>query len=248
MARSPFRYADTASARQHTTDLAMRLQDEKVAIVGVGGTGSYVLDFVAKTWVAEIHVFDCDDFLQHNAFRAPGSFALEDVGGEPNKATFHAARYGAVHGGLVPHPVAIGPSNVDLLATVDTVFICKDGGGVKRLILDACVGSGTTVIDCGMGVKRSNGGRRPLLGTLRVTTCTPDRNRHAADCIDFSPDVDPADEYERNIQVAELNALNAAMAVIKWKKLRGIYDDRSDELHSLYVVDGNRLINRYGRV
>ena len=46
---SVFHYADTASARQNTTDLARKLQAERVAIVGVGGTGSYVLDLVAKT-------------------------------------------------------------------------------------------------------------------------------------------------------------------------------------------------------
>ena len=34
MPDSPFEFADTASARQQTTDLAMKLQHEKVAIVG----------------------------------------------------------------------------------------------------------------------------------------------------------------------------------------------------------------------
>jgi hypothetical protein len=32
-------------------------------------------------------------------------------------------------------------------------------------------------------------------------------------------------EYNRNIQIADLNALNAALAVIKWKKLFGFYRD-----------------------
>ena len=31
------------------------------------------------------------------------------------------------------------------------------------------------------------------------------------------------DDYNRNIQIADLNALNAAFAVIKWKKLFGFY-------------------------
>ena len=47
---SVFLFADTASARQNTVDLARKLASERIAIVGVGGTGSYVLDFVAKTW------------------------------------------------------------------------------------------------------------------------------------------------------------------------------------------------------
>ena len=33
------------------------------------------------------------------------------------------------------------------------------------------------------------------------------------------------DEYATNIQIADLNALNALMAVIKWKKLSGFYQD-----------------------
>lgn len=57
-------------ARQNTTDLARKFQHERVAIVGVGGTGSYILDMVAKTWVREIHLFDSDRFLQYNAFRS----------------------------------------------------------------------------------------------------------------------------------------------------------------------------------
>ncbi len=45
------------------------------------------------------------------------------------------------------------------------------------------------------------------------------------------------------IQVAELNAFNAALAVIKWKKIRGFYRDLERELHSTYTTDGNLLLN-----
>ena len=40
--------------------------------------------------------------------------------------------------------------------------------------------------------------------------------------------------------MVELNALNAALAVIKWKKIRGIYDDKGLEGDSGYIIDGNR--------
>lgn len=39
------------------------------------------------------------------------------------------------------------------------------------------------------------------------------------------------------------NALNAAMAVIRWKKLCGFYLDLEGEHHSVYVIDGNHLLN-----
>jgi len=50
-------------------------------------------------------------------------------------------------------------------------------------------------------------------------------------------------DYSRNIQIADLNALNAALAVIKWKKLFGFYLDLDREHHSTYTIDGNMLTN-----
>jgi hypothetical protein len=40
--------------------------------------------------------------------------------------------------------------------------------------------------------------------------------------VDFG-EIDPNDPYMENIQVAELNSLNAALAVLWWKKWSGIY-------------------------
>ena len=62
-----------------------------VAIAGPGGTGSYVLDLVAKTPVRDIHLFDGDSFMSHNAFRAPGAASLEELRALPKKVDyFHA--------------------------------------------------------------------------------------------------------------------------------------------------------------
>jgi tRNA A37 threonylcarbamoyladenosine dehydratase len=69
---SPFNYIDDASGRAGITAHTNRLSLARVAIVGLGGTGSYVLDLVVKTPVREIHAFDGDWFVQHNAFRSPG--------------------------------------------------------------------------------------------------------------------------------------------------------------------------------
>ncbi len=54
---------------------------------------------------------------------------------------------------------------------------------------------------------------------VRTTASTPSHARHIweNDRITFANEAD--DEYDQNIQVSELNILNAALAVIKWKKL-----------------------------
>ena len=241
-AESPFEFADTASARQNTTDLARKLQHERVAIVGVGGTGSYVLDFVSKTWASEIHVFDDDPFLQHNAFRSPGPFSREDIEGGPIKSVFHGARYSRMRKGVIAQNACIDESNVEQVGAFDTVFVCMDGHPIKARILETCVSQGVLFIDVGMGLYRVNDS---LAGIIRTTTCLPEHHEHAKECIDLSGD-DAHGEYERNAQMAELNALNAALAVIKWKKIRGFYNDLTRELNSEYVIDGNKLINSYG--
>ena len=74
---SIFVYADTNASRATITDITDKLRNQKIGIVGLGGTGSYVLDQVAKTPVSEIHLYDEDIFCQHNAFRAPGAPSKE---------------------------------------------------------------------------------------------------------------------------------------------------------------------------
>ena len=72
-----FKYPDANSNRAGISDLNMKFEGQKIAIIGIGGTGSYILDLIAKTNVAEIHIYDGDVFQLHNAFRAPGACAAD---------------------------------------------------------------------------------------------------------------------------------------------------------------------------
>ncbi len=81
-----------------------------------------------------------------------------------------------------------------------------------------------------------------LTGILRTTTSTPTHHGHLSKYAPLA-DQDVENEYERNIQVADLNALNAALAVIKWKKHCGFYADTRREHHSMYTIRANMLLN-----
>ena len=78
---------------------------------------------------------------------------------------------------------------------------------------------------------------------VRTTASTPGHTEHIwdNDRISFADEAD--DEYDQNIQIAELNMLNAALAVIKWKKIFGFYTDFEHEHSSTYTIDGNHLLN-----
>lgn len=236
---SVFNYLDTASSRAGINMVTMKLELRKIAIIGLGGTGSYVLDFIAKTPVGEIHLFDGDTFLQHNAFRSPGAPSIEELQEAPKKVIYFRDRYGKMRRGIVAHEYHIDASTVDHLRDMDFVFLCIDGGAVKRLIIEKLQEFGIDFTDVGMGVELVDGS---LGGILRVTTSTAKQRGHVQNRVS-SAEGEGNDDYSRNIQIADLNALNAALAVIKWKKLFGFYLDLENEHNSTYTIDGNIITN-----
>ncbi len=240
---SVFRYIDTASTRARISVVTDKLAMGKVAIVGLGGTGTYVLDLIAKTPVKEIHLFDGDMFSQHNAFRSPGAPSVDVLRTKPQKVNYFADLYSKMHRYIFPHDGYLDASNVEQLRGMDFVFLCLDKGSTKRSLIEALEAIAIPFIDVGMGVylhEKSSS----LCGIVRVTASTPQQREHVhgKQCISFG-DGDGANEYQQNIQIADLNALNASLAVIKWKKLAGFYLDFEKEHHSTYTIDGNILQN-----
>jgi len=242
--KSVFNYTETASARVGISAVNAKLADEKVAIVGLGGTGSYVLDLVAKTPVQEIRLFDGDEFLQHNAFRSPGAPSIEQLRDAPKKVDYWNAIYSKMRMGIQANPVHITESNLHLLDGITFAFLCLDKGLIKKPIIIKLEDIGASFVDTGMGLNLASGA---LVGQLRLTSSTPDRREHvyAPGRISFEDDPNE-DIYTSNIQVAELNSMNANLAVLKWKKFRGFYHDLEQEHHCLYAIDGNQMINSEG--
>jgi hypothetical protein len=238
---SVFHYMDTASSRAGIALVTRKLEIGKIAIVGLGGTGAYVLDQVAKTPVKEIHLFDGDIFLQHNAFRVPGAPSKDTLATKPLKVDYLHEVYSKMHRGIVPHGCFIDESNVNELREMNFVFLCLDRGAPKRIIVEKLESFGVSFVEVGLGLLVRNDS---IHGILRVTTSTRHAREHVhvKNRIPFT-DGDGNDEYASNIQIADLNALNAALAVVRWKKLFGFYGDLDNEHFSTYTLDGNTLIN-----
>ena len=235
-----FNYIDTASGRAGISSTGARLSHEIIAIVGLGGTGSYVLDLVAKTPVREIRLIDGDDFLQHNAFRAPGAPTLDELRHRSRKVDYFRSIYSRMRRGIVAHGSPLQEDNVCLLDGVTFAFVCMDKGKARKTIVEKLEASHVPFIDVGMGVERTDD--HSLCGILRVTTSTPEMRNHVRRRVSFAEN-EGEDIYASNIQVADLNALNAALAVIKWKKTRHFYADLDGEHHSTYTIDGNTIVN-----
>jgi hypothetical protein len=238
--QSVFKYVDTASSRAQITAISQKLARGRVAILGLGGTGSYVLDLVAKTPVQEIHLYDGDVFLQHNAFRCPGAASGEELAEKLPKVVYLQRMYGKMREGIVPHAEYASSETIAQLAGMEFVFLCMEGRA-KKEIVQGLERHNVPFIDVGIGVYAAGDS---LGGLIRVTTSTPTQREHVWKLkrIPFS-EVTDDNEYSRNIQIADLNALNAALAVIKWKKLMGFYVDQEHEHYTTYAIGGNELDN-----
>ena len=237
----PFEYLDTASARAGITQMQSKLVDFCVGIVGVGGTGSYVLDLIAKAPVQEIHLFDDDFFLTHNAFRSPGAASISELRSRQRKVEYYSQKYSVQKRRIISHIERIDGDNVTLLDDCNFVFLCLDAGAEKAEIVSYLETNGKPFIDVGIGVTTVDGSLR---GSIRTTTSTENKREHIREKNRFSLEGNLADEeYSRNTQIVELNAINASLAVIRWKKLMGFYLDQGREHHSVYRIGVNRILN-----
>lgn len=229
---SVFKFSDTLTSRAEIGDLSVKLEGDTIAIIGLGGTGSYLLDFLAKTPVKEIRAFDLDDFHVHNAFRSPGKTSSEEFG--KKKAEVYQQRYIDFREEVNFHSKYIQYDSIEDLKGVTFAFICVDKGSSRKEIINLLISLKIPFIDVGMGLDRKSGS---INGILRTTYSSPDDELSILEK-NIVPIVDiPDDVYRNNIQISELNALNACFAVIKYKQLRGFYADESSYNHLLFTLD-----------
>lgn len=233
-----FAYFDTNSSRANVLHLNSKFHKQKIAIVGLGGTGSYILDLIAKTPVSEIHLFDGDLFHLHNAFRSPGAASVDQLNRQMAKVTYFSEVYSKMHKHIVAHCDHVTEDNVGLLNDMSFVFIAVDKNSVRKKIIDHLLQRGIPFIDVGLGVNLIDDF---LIGTIRVTLGTSAKSDHLPMRVSYADDDN--NDYAPNIQIADLNSLNATLAVIKWKKMCGFYQDLQNEHHSTYSINVAQLQN-----
>lgn len=238
---SVFVYTDTASARAGIGMPTEKFKRLKIAIVGLGGTGAYIMDQVAKTPVVEIHLYDGDSLQQHNAFRFPGAVPFAKLERGMTKVEYLHEVFSEMHRHITQHPCMITADNVGELRAFDYVFLCVDNTQARRLVVKELKGTKTSLIDVGMGVHLV-GETQQIWGTCRVTSLTPEHHAHADRTMPLAEN-DAEDIYRSNIQIADLNGLNAMLAVGVWKRLCGFYSDSSQASHITYSTNLNEMGN-----
>jgi len=233
----PLVYRDTNTTRAGLTTLNNLFRGHTIAIVGVGGTGSYILDQVAKTWVDRIILIDGDDFENHNAYRAPGAAAREVLQDRRNKAEYFAEEYSRMHMGITAHPAALTTDNLHLLEGATFVFLAAADAEARPEIMQWLKSREIPFIDVGMSFREVEGG---LTGLAKVVAYLPGNET----ILPTMPSSGPVeDDYSSNVQVADLNALNAILAVIRWKRHLGFYATHEATNMTVFKLYLNELRN-----
>lgn len=236
---SAFRIQDTLTSCAEIGDLSSLFKNEVIAIIGLGGTGAYLLDFLSKTPVKEIRGFDRDPFHVHNVFRAPGKFDQSEL--RRPKADVYQARYENFRHGISLKAKFIDPSCGEDFEHVTFAFVCVDKGSSRAGIFELLMAKKIPFIDAGMGLSRKRG---PLSGMMRTTYYSAENAQMVKDKQLSEMTDRPDDEYRKSIQISELNALNAAFAIIKYKQIKGFYFEETPNYHILFDVSDSKVAAR----
>ena len=222
---------DAFENRANLVPVQDRVRGHRIAIIGLGGTGSYILDLVVKTPVAEIHLLDADRIEGHNLMRAPGAPTAEEreaIGsGELFKVEYYRSKYETMRPVIHPHAVRVDSeaSFMELAAkySIDFVFICIDqateGGSPRQdMVYRAVAASGVPFIDSGVSITVK---QAQVTGSITANYFDGGSDQWAI--VVPSPQLQGDVPGYYNVQLPEVNATAAALAVMEWRRRTGQY-------------------------
>ena len=248
--RGPFKIPNTFEARAALGSVQDRIRGQRIAIIGLGGTGSYVLDLMAKTPVPDIHLLDGDRMDWHNFMRAPGAPTCEQIESQrkepPLKVDYYRAKYASLRDGVHAHAVCVNAPGVfaEVIAAhqVDFAFVCidqdRDSDSPRQDVVYASLSeAGVPFIDSGVSITLSGG---QVAGAVTTSAYGGGGSVEWKECIPNARVEGDMPGY-RNVQLPEVNALAAAMAVTEWRRRTGqlVADVGASHLHKFRLESGS---------
>ena len=247
---SPFKIPNTFEARTGLTPIQDRIRDQRIAIIGLGGTGAYVLDLVAKTPVKEIHLLDFDDVKWHNFMRAPGAPTTEEIESKRDvglrKVEYYHSKYLSLREGIQPHAVRVDSvsSFQEFVAVhpIDYAFVCVDqlteGDSSRQdVIYSALAEAAVPFIDSGVSVTLEG-----LSVRGAITTSAFEAGSVAWKNAVPNARVEGNIPGYRNVQLPEMNAMAAALAVMEWRRRTEQYVSKSDSFLHKFRIDKPSIV------
>lgn len=214
-----------------------RARGQRIGIVGLGGVGLWILDLMSKTDVREIRIWDGDEIEGRNLVRAPG-WASQDAIGK-NKAEYFGEQYGRIRKGIsIYGRYWRSDDPEDRFEGLDFVFVAVDKAEVRTALCEKLEEKRVPFIDVGMGIERREGRVR---GSCQVFFSGKDPARWRVGI----PTAEGAGEQEYyELQLADLGALNAALAVGMWRRHIEQYESEKRDWLIRYPIENNDLLKK----
>ena len=245
----PFHIPNTFEARAAIAPVQDRIRGQRIAIIGLGGTGAYLLDLIAKTPVSEIHLLDSDCVDWHTLKRAPGAPTAEEIelvrAGSLLKVDYYHSKYAAFRDGIHPHSVRVDSSSMfaEFLSDhpIDYAFVCidqlADGDSARQdAVYRAVSEAGVPFIDSGVSITLEDSAVRGA-----VTTSAYDAGSDAWKDAIPNAKLDGGAPGYRNVQLPEVNAAAATFAVMEWRRRTGQYVSESTSFYQKFRLEKGRM-------
>ena len=246
----PFHIPNTFEARAAIAPVQDRIRGQRIAIIGLGGTGSYILDLVAKTPVRTIHVLDDDYMDWHNFMRAPGAPTTEEIElrhkGCLRKADYYRPKYTSLRESIHLHAIQVNSKStfIEFLSahSIDFAFVCIDqltesDSPRQDVVYYALSEAKVPFVDSGVSIVVED---RAITGA--VTTSFYD-----AGSLEWKNAI-PNSRVEgdipgyRNVQLPEVNALAASLAVMEWRRRTEQYVSESTSFLHKFRLEKPRIV------
>ena len=202
------------------------LQSSKVAVVGLGGVGSLVTEYLARLGVGNLVLIDSDEIESSNLSRVVGANRVDVEAGQfKTQIAVRHAREMATHARLEPVVGDVSRNSVaQVLRDCDFIFLAADSMRA-RLVVNALAHQYLIpAVQMGAKIRRGDG------DTLEDAMCTVRHIRPGTGCLWCNGLIDPAQlaieaksdterkeqaygVQEPNPSVITLNAVAAAHAV-----------------------------------
>ena len=241
----PFHIPNTFEERAAIAPVQDQIRGDRIAIVGLGGTGAFLLDQIVKTPVSEIHLLDSDVVEWATFKRAPAAPTAEEIevvrDGPLLKVDYYRSKYAALRDGIHAHPVRV--DSEEMFAqfvdehSIGFVFICIDqfteGDAARQdVVYQAVSGSGVPFIDSGVSITVEGCSIRGAVTTSFYEAgsdgwkgAIPNARLHG-DAPGYS-----------NVQLPEVNAAAAAFAAMEWRRRTGQYVSEVPSFFQKYLLD-----------
>ena len=233
----PYSFAILGDQTLQSIEWRQHLADECVAIVGLGGVGAWIADFVVKADPREVHGWDFDCIEPKNILRMPGGVHPPSWINK-KKADWFQETYSIIHRNVIGHPEKVVEGNMDrVLDGITFAFVAVDKSEPRTMVCNALARARIPFVVAGLAPKREHNRARIY---IKIVTGHVGEDTWQ----DAIPTGDTGQDDYGTVDLPDVYAMAASWAIQAWRKMRGQFWQTQREECLTYRADEQRLTIR----